>query len=288
MPFSMIKNATLMLAICLFCSACANDNRWKVNKTYDSFERMLVQAQNDSSTKQNDHSMQLERNKKSYSFSEGKYINTAFDIENNTVFVLTKNDVGSGFFIAPGIIITNKHVVRKNTRVIVFSKNLGTPQLAVVKALSVGKYLDFALLKMVKENYGPMGLAMCAKIEVGEKVSTLGFPLKGLESDPRFKRLQAGDPNAIPAPIYSSGIIKKSDHNVITVKSNLEYILHTADISHGNSGSPLTNSDYCVVGINTYVHIDKKTKMRTSIALGSEDIAAFLKKNGIKPLSYQP
>lgn len=282
MPFRVRQNAILILAICLLCSACANNNSWQVDKTYTTFERMLVQTQNAENITKNNQSIQFERKEKSYLYQGVKHKNTAFDIENNAVFILTKNDVGSGFFIAPGIIITNKHVVKSNKRVIVFSKNLETPQLAVVQALSMGKNQDYAILKMQKDNYGPRGLAICAKTEIGENVSTWGFPLSILERDPKFKMLKAGDPNAMPELIYSEGMINSIKQSPIV------RILHTAEIFHGSSGSPLTNSDYCVVGINTYLHTDKKTKQRTSIALGAEDIVKFLKTNGVEPINYQP
>jgi len=209
--------------------------------------------------------------------------NSIANIENNTVLIFTQESVGTGFIVAQGIIITNKHVVKeKNAEVIVFGKGLKEPQIAVVTAVSVGKDRDYAIIKMRQANYGPSGLALCTKAEKTEKVSAWGFPVSISITDPKFKKLLKGDLNSVPEIVYSEGVIS------VVHKGKPSVILHTAATSPGNSGGPLTNSDYCVVGMSTLIHMEKQSYRQTSIALGSEDIITFLKEHGVKPSNYKP
>lgn len=278
MFFCIRKNIVLVITIGLFISGCARtDNSWQVEKSYEKFESMLMNSPDYKS--RTNVGQGLEQQEITISLTQkSDYKNSVNAMENNTVFILTKNDVGTGFFVAPGIIVTNKHVVqRKNARVIVFGKGLKTPQLAIVTALSSGEGKDYAILKMLKDNYGPSGLALCSKIVIAEQVSTWGFPLNLSKRDPKFKRLQQGDPNSVPEITYSEGIVN------VVYKGTPDRILHTAETSRGNSGGPLANADYCVVGMTTLLYVDKKTGRETSVALGSEDIIKFLNKNGIRP-----
>jgi len=281
MFFYLRKNTVLLLIItlALFCSACVRDNSWQIEKSYAKFESMLAHAPNNKNQTKIAQDANLQQDISISLAQKTRQKNSIKAMEDNSVLILTDKDIGSGFFVAPNIIVTNKHVVQyTNTKVIVFGKGLKTPRLAIVIALSNRAGKDYAILKMVQENSWPSGLALCAKVGITEKVSTWGFPLGMIKSDPKFKKLQKGDPNSIPEIIYSEGIV-----NVVH-NGSPKRILHTAKTAPGSSGGPLTNADYCIVGMNTLLHGNRKT----SIAFGIEDIVDFLRENEIKPISYTP
>lgn len=140
---------------------------------------------------------------------------------------------GTGFVISPyGHIITNEHVIHggksfqicqrytsEDPEVICYSDQL--------KLLAADSNSDLALLQLQEptnsydSNYLVFGDSNASKI--GERISILGYPYD----------------DAITLKV-STGLITKSAH---------DYILTDAQVSGGNSGSPVLNSKNEVIGI---------------------------------------
>jgi serine protease Do len=148
---------------------------------------------------------------------------------------------GSGFFInEDGFLITNYHVIEKETRieVTVFQKaenGFEKKSFKKVKIEAINLFVDLALLKV--EDLGDMKvksvyLGDIGRIKVGEEVFAIGNPL-GLERT------------------ITNGLISSKNRAF----EGLIYIQTNADINPGNSGGPLFNLAGEVIGVTNMGYI---------------------------------
>jgi len=217
--------------------------------------------------------------------SQANAANKLDAIEQACVFVVSsdgKNSLstGSGFFVSPGHVLTNKHVVEGGKSfVIVTSRGLGRPVRARVTAISSGANADYALLKVdMPSDARTAQLPFARNVRKTEKVGAWGFPDLVGRADPAYKRLLRGeDIGAVPELSYSEGVVSA----VLNRQPGI--IVHTAPISPGNSGGPLVNEAGEVVGINTMITLDESSYRQASIAFAASDILAFLVKSGLRP-----
>ena len=136
---------------------------------------------------------------------------------------------GSGFFLRPGQVVTNLHVVRGAVRAEIKTLDGKGKIFPVNGTLAVDEEGDLALLsvEMPLERARPTELAGDLPDE-GEPIFVIGNPLK-LEGS------------------VSDGIVSA----VREVPNSYRIIQITAPISHGNSGSPVFNSKGQVLGVVT-------------------------------------
>ena len=148
---------------------------------------------------------------------------------------------GSGFFInEDGFLITNYHVIEKETRieVTVFRKaknDFETKKFKKVKIEAINPFVDLALLKV--EDLGDtkvpfVYLGDISRIKTGEEVFAIGNPL-GLERT------------------VTNGVISTKNRAF----EGLLYIQTNADINPGNSGGPLFNLAGEVIGVTNMGYI---------------------------------
>lgn len=204
------------------------------------------------------------------------------ELEDATVFVLASTDsqmsVGSGFFIAPNLVLTNRHVIESSPRnIIVINKKLQRVVRATLVAISEPGQRDYAVLQVAL----PQGVSI-KPLELGPmprratKVSAWGYPHAISKDDPKYQALISGMAQAAPELVYTDGVVSA----VLERKPPL--IVHTAPLSPGSSGGPLANEQGQVVGINTLITLDDDSYRQTSIALPSTDILVFLREKGIE------
>lgn len=202
-------------------------------------------------------------------------------MDSATVFVLSHYDtalgMGSGFFVAPGIIATNSHVVQgPSAEIIVGNKALGGMHEARVIAFSNDESRDYALLRVSDDLAAKAPVLLIAQgAKRTERVSAWGFPGYIAEIDPKLAALAKGDPTAVPEVVYSEGVVS------VVLDHTPPVILHTAALSQGNSGGPLINGEGVVVGINTFIKKADKSYSQTNIALPGNDLILFLREHGI-------
>ena len=136
---------------------------------------------------------------------------------------------GSGFFLRPGQVVTNLHVVRGATRAEIKTLDGKGKVFPVTGTLAVDEEGDLALLgvDMPLERARTSELAKELPDE-GEQIFVIGNPLK-LEGS------------------VSDGIVSA----VREVPNSYRIIQITAPISHGNSGSPVFNLHGQVLGVVT-------------------------------------
>ena len=177
--------------------------------------------------------------------------------------------LGSGFVVAPGYVITNRHVVEDGVRgEVVFSDERKYP---IKGILYDGGDMDICILKIDGLTASGKHLRIRELLpRKGETVYAFGTP-KGYEFT------------------VSDGIIsalRKIDTNLEVTDSpdGQQYLQTTAPISSGNSGGPLVDKAGLVVGMNTWVRTDGQN---LNFSLACTEITNSLKKVGseVKPMT---
>nr|WP_319483846.1 serine protease [uncultured Cohaesibacter sp.] len=207
-------------------------------------------------------------------------------LDRTTVLVLAsgpKNEVssGSGFFIAPDRIVTNRHVVEMAAegKVFVINETLGGLRPARVLAKSSSNDLgdkDYALLQMEGDPARSF-LQLTNVIDKGQQTYAAGFPGFFMETDSKFRELLNGDTHAAPSMVLTQGIVTVFQDS----PSGVKLVLHSADISPGNSGGPLVDACGRVVGVNTFIKTSGEAQVRLNFALKSDSLEEFLARNGV-------
>jgi len=136
---------------------------------------------------------------------------------------------GTGFFVRPGEVLTNMHVIKGAHRVEIHTLEGKGRTYPVAGALAVDDEADLALLKVDLPADRSKPLMMTTSLpDEGEQIFVIGNPL----------RLEGS---------VSDGIV-----SAIREVPDLGRIIQiTAPVSHGNSGSPLFNMRGEVIGIVT-------------------------------------
>src|SRR5262245_15219168 len=166
---------------------------------------------------------------------------------------------GSGFFLKPGQVVTNLHVVRGAARAEIKTLDGKGKVFPVTGTLAVDEEGDLALLNVDM----PLERARTSELatelpDEGETIFVIGNPLK-LEGS------------------VSDGIVSA----VREVPNSYRIIQITAPISHGNSGSPVFNLKGQVLGVVT-VKVTNGQNINLAIAAGR---VAELKAGKLQPLS---
>jgi hypothetical protein len=157
---------------------------------------------------------------------------------------------GSGFFIRPGEVITNLHVVEGARRVEVRTFEGKGKTYSVVGLRAIDEDGDLAVLQVqMPTDRAPVSQISKTIPEEGERIFVIGNPL----------RLEGS---------VSDGIVSA----VREVPSLGRIVQITAPISHGNSGSPVFNMRGQVVGVVT---IRVMNGQNINLALGASRVAGL-------------
>lgn len=203
-------------------------------------------------------------------------------LEQGTVLILAPvpggAQQGTGFFINPEHVLTNRHVVANaiDGQVVVTNAVLRGARRGTVVAQGTAPGSDFAVIRVAfSEGDRIPLLPLSTNVKRTDKVSAWGFPALVSEQDPAYLKLLKGDFNAVPEVVFTDGVVNAILH---TTPTN---IVHSAVVSQGNSGGPLVNDKGEVVGINTFIRLDADSNRQTQTALGSDAVMAFLREKGI-------
>jgi len=169
---------------------------------------------------------------------------------------------GSGFFIRPGQVVTNLHVIRGARRTDVKTLDGKGRVYQVAGLLAVDEEGDLALMRVDMSPERPRSTELAVSLpEEGETVFVIGNPLK-LEGS------------------VTDGIVSA----VREVPGVGKIIQTTAPISHGNSGSPIFNLKGQVVGVIT---VKVTNGQNISLAISSDRVRE-LKPGALRSLAEIP
>jgi len=163
---------------------------------------------------------------------------------------------GSGFFVEPGKIITNHHVVVGSTRVILKLAG-GRSFPAVVKSIDPGKDLALLAADVNAGDYSILALRSASELRPGQEVLAVGTALGILE-------------NTVTRGIVSA----------VRMNGALILVQTDAAINDGNSGGPLVDREGRVVGVNT---LKIGPAQSLGFAVAADHAMALLRGGGIPP-----
>ena len=156
---------------------------------------------------------------------------------NSTVYLVTEKtggmmSQGSGFFVHPGYIATNHHVI-KNAKG-AYVKLVGQETTYTIESIAAtDEEHDLALLKISSTTVPALPVANSDTVKIGETIYVVGNP----------KRLEG---------TFSKGIV-----SAIRSYGTNTWIQIDASISPGSSGGPVLNSSGQVIGVATAGHQDQ-------------------------------
>ena len=161
----------------------------------------------------------------------------------------TQRGQGSGFFIEPGKILTNAHVVENAYSAEIFSDIEYYDQVTVLKS---DKGVDLALI--VVDDRGESTLALEEKQEIrpGQRIIAIGNPM-GLKQT------------------VSDGLVSA----IRGIPGEIQVIQISAPISPGSSGGPVLNQEGRVIGVAS---AGLSEGQNLNFAIGIETIMDFLTK----------
>ena len=167
---------------------------------------------------------------------------------------------GSGFAVAPGVVVTNAHVV-EGCRAL---RVLHGEQARGGRVLAIDREQDLAAVQSDLAVPAVLALRASPALRLGESVVAFGFPLTGSLS--REGNLTTGNVSALAG-----------------LRDDARYLQITAPVQPGNSGGPLLDEGANVIGVITAkldaVAIAKRTgdiPQNVNFAVNSPSLERFL------------
>lgn len=161
---------------------------------------------------------------------------------------------GSGFCIAPNLIVTNRHVLEgmSVSQIRIVAKNTAYH----VEELEFDPINDIAILR-ISDKLKPLRLGEFGFVEPGEQVLAIGFP--------------APSSNVHGENIYiSKGIVNSIRKTPLSTE---RVIFIDAKIGGGMSGGPLFNDLGEVAGIVTLVQVEMRQSEQGTFSVGEQPVA---------------
>jgi S1-C subfamily serine protease len=165
--------------------------------------------------------------------------------------VVSRFTSGTGFYVDYHHIITNEHVVQSCQHI----RIRGAVQPSYAQLLAIDKNSDLALLRTSRSPIRPAPLRGTKEIDVGEKVSVIGYPLE----------------NGVTGKYILKDASITDIDNDDKATSRIQF---TDSVEKGNSGGPLIDSSGTVIGVivgkmNYYLNNGKSSQKSKPIKVSS-------------------
>jgi S1-C subfamily serine protease len=173
---------------------------------------------------------------------------------------------GSGFSVAPDLVVTNAHVVAGHDETVVVRPD-GARLVATAVVFDPDR--DLALLSVPGLGQAPLPIA---EGEVGATVAVFGHPggQNDIQVSPAAIRQQV---RAVGRNLYGTALVRRS-----------VYVL-AAELAPGDSGAGLVNQDGEVVGVAFAIAPDRDT---TAYALSAEELRPIVDQRQPRPVDTGP
>jgi len=184
---------------------------------------------------------------------------------------------GSGFAVAPDLIVTNAHVVAD-------AKDTDSMLIGVVPSEGSSGYLarvvaysprnDLALLKLVDKGAVPVVSLFPGAVEDGAEVYAVGYP-GNVDLAQGLSLAEIVEPQSA---VKTRGYVSAGRSS-----RQFETILHTAPVGSGNSGGPLLDACGRVVGVNSFGTLSQGADSEFYFAVSVRELTGFLREAGVTP-----
>ena len=169
---------------------------------------------------------------------------------------LTEFGQGSGFFVAPNLIVTNFHVIEEAS--IIGFMRVGQIQLHAIKSVrGYNTTYDLAILEVPFTHVSPLYIGDSASVRKGETVYVAGNPL-GFEGT------------------FSDGTLSAFRRD-----AGVDLLQITAPISPGSSGGPVLNGNAEVIGVATS-RLETADAQNLNFAIPSNYLKDMLRAAGVR------
>ncbi len=178
--------------------------------------------------------------------------------------------LGSGFFIGPGVLVTNRHVVQDVSQ---FSVRMPDRSVVLGQLIAMSKIMDVALLSIPTKDHPFLRIAASQTVRVGDRVTAVGFPASfsiakfsgSNDLGPFLQQMEATSTFG-----YVSALNRRFEGN--------DCLQLDVTINHGNSGGPLIDAEGRVIGINTFGLSGEQVE-RTNFAIKMSAAMPFIQKH---------
>ena len=183
---------------------------------------------------------------------------------------------GSGFAVAPDLVLTNAHVVAplaedSSMKAGIVPSQGSSGYFAKVVAFSPRN--DLALLRLAEKGSLVPATLFTGAVTDGEDVYAVGYP----DNVDHAQGLNPSDLMSPTAPVKTRGAVSAG-----RTSKGFETILHTAPLGSGNSGGPLLDACGRVIGTNSFGTVsDSGADSEFYFAASMREISRFLLKAGV-------
>lgn len=184
---------------------------------------------------------------------------------------------GSGFAVAPDVIMTNAHVVEP-------ARDGGGIRIGIVpsqgkggwfgRVIAVAPTADLALIRLTERGSLPPATLFTGAVADGSDVVAVGYP----GNVDLAQGLNVGDIVSPTSPVKTRGTVSAGRSS-----KNFETILHTAPVGGGNSGGPLLDTCGRVIGVNSFGTIADQGDSEFYFAVSTHEMLRFLRASNITP-----